>query len=97
MKVNLFRKTKIVCQSFWEEHSVSILIWLMFILLISIALMETQGNIRRQKEHEIECSDGYTSIDVIEISVRGESHEYLKDKTVTIHLPNCRYCSREKR
>lgn len=94
---NLFRRTKIVCKTFWEWHSISILIWLLFVLVITIGVVETQGKLRRQKEHGIECSDGYTSVEVIEISVRGERHEYLKDKTVTIHLPNCRYCSREKR
>lgn len=94
---NLFRRMRIVCQTFWEWHSISILIWLLFALLVFIAIYETQGKLRRQKEHEIECSDGCTSIEVIEISVRGERHEYLKNKTVIIHLPNCRYCSSEKR
>lgn len=94
---NLFRKTRIVCQTFWEWHSVSILIWLLFVLLITIGVVETQGKFRRQKEHGIECSDGNRSIEVIEISVRGERHEYLKNKTVIIHLPNCRYCSSERR
>lgn len=94
---NLFRRTKIFCKTFLEWHSITILIWLLFVLVISIGIMETQGKLRRQKESGIECSDGCMSIEVIEISVRGEHHEYLKNGTVIIHLPNCRYCSSEKR